>query len=155
MKNILIFEAHADDCVIGMGGTVQKLKEEGYKIILITFTKGETAYSSVDMKDKIAEIRRKENKKALQWIGVDTHIVWDYKCQGVENTRSLHQKCIEMIRKYKPEKIFTHSPYDKHRDHKAISSTVTEAWWKATEGVLADKGDPFRAKELYYLFLTF
>jgi LmbE family N-acetylglucosaminyl deacetylase len=42
----------------------------------------------------------------------------------------------------------------KHRDHRAISALVTEAWWKASEGVLADRGAPFKAKKLYYFEVT-
>ena len=152
--NILIFEAHSDDCVIGMGGAVQYLKDLGYNIVLITFTTGETAYPSVEMKENIASIRKKENENALSIIGVDQHIQWDYGCQAVEDTREVHQKCIEEIRRTRPRFIFTHSPDDKHRDHRAISSTVSEAWWKATEGVLADRGEPFRAEALYYFETT-
>ena len=154
MKNILIFEAHSDDCVIGMGGTVQKMIAEGYSPVLITFTSGDTAYSTLEEKESIVEIRKKENENALKILGITEHINWNYGCQAVENTREVHQRCIEMIRKFQPELIFTHSPIDKHRDHRAISDTVTEAWWKATEGVLADKGAPFRAEKLYYFETT-
>ncbi len=153
-ENVLIFEAHSDDCVIGMGGTVQYLKNLGYNIVLITFTTGETAYSSVEMKEKIAPIRKKENERALSIIGVDRHLQWDHKCQDVKDTRAVHQQCIEEIRKYCPKYIFTHYSEDKHRDHRAISSTVSEAWWKSTEGVLADRGEPFRADSLYYFETT-
>jgi LmbE family N-acetylglucosaminyl deacetylase len=151
MKSVLIFEAHSDDCVIGMGGTTQKLKELGYKIILLTFTKGETAYSSVNLKEKIAQIRIDEGKAADKWIGIDEHINWEYGCQNVQNTREIFQDCTELIRKFQPQYIFTHSPIDKHRDHRAISAIVEEAWWKATEGVLADRGAPFRADKLYFM----
>ncbi len=154
MKNVLIFEAHSDDCVIGIGGTTQKFHEDGYRNILVTFTKGETAYSTVEMKGKMTSLRKEEGAAADKWIKIDEHINWPYGCQAVENTREVFQDCVELIRKYKPEYIFTHSPEDKHRDHKAISAIVTEAWWKATEGVLADRGEPYRAEKLYYFEVT-
>ena len=140
MKTALIFEAHADDCVIGMGGTVQKLHDQGYQIILLTVTKGETAYATIEMKDQIVETRFTEGEAAGQLIKVDEHINWEVGCQNVQNTREIFQDVVEVIRKYQPEMIFTHSPQDKHRDHRIISAIVEEAWWKASEGVLADRG---------------
>jgi LmbE family N-acetylglucosaminyl deacetylase len=154
MKRILIFEAHSDDCVIGMGGTTQKLHEEGYEIVLVTFTKGETAYSTIDQKDTIIATRKAEGIAADRWINVDQHINWEYGCQNVQNTREVFQDCTEMIRKYQPTYIFTHSPEDKHRDHRNISKIVEEAWWKATEGVLADRGNPFRAEKLFFMEIS-
>ncbi len=154
-KTLLIFEAHSDDAVIGMAGTIAKYKAEfGYAIALITFTKGETAYSTPEMKEKIAAIRKKESECADSILGIDYHEFWEQPCQGVENTRALHQDCIAAIRKYRPEIIFTHYSEDKHRDHRAISALVTEAWWKASEGVLADRGAPFRAEKLFYFEVT-
>jgi len=154
-KTLLIFEAHSYDAVIGMAGTIAKYKVElGYSIALITFTKGETAYSTPEMKDKIAAVRKSESQCADSILGIDYHEFWEQPCQGVENTRVLHQECIAAIRKYRPEIIFTHYHEDKHRDHRAISALVTEAWWKASEGVLADRGAPFRAEKLYYFEVT-
>lgn len=154
-KTILIFEAHSDDAIIGMAGTIAKFKHElGYRVVLITFTKGETAYSTPELKDKIAEIRKSESQCADKILGIDVHEFWEEPTQGVVNTRALHQSCIAAIRKYRPEIIFTHYKEDKHRDHRAISDMVTEAWWKASEGVLTDRGAPFRAEKLYYFEVT-
>jgi len=154
MKTILIFEAHSDDCVIGMGGTTQKLHQAGYHTVLITFTRGETAYATIEIKNKIVETRLQEGKVADKAICIDEHINWEYGCQNVQNTREVFQDVVAMIRKYQPEMIFTHSPVDKHRDHRTISAIVEEAWWKATEGVLADRGNPFQAKKLYFMEIT-
>ena len=153
-KVALIFEAHSDDCVIGMGGTALYLHDLGFRTVLVTFTTGETAYSSLDMKDKIVQIRMEENQKALAKIQIDEHLNLNEGCQNVQNSRDLHQQCIELIRKYQPKYIFTHYNEDKHRDHRAISDLVTEAWWKASEGVLADRGSPFRAERLFYFEVT-
>lgn len=149
-NSILIFEAHSDDCVIGMGGTTQKLHDLGYKVRLLTFTTGETAYPTVEQKKDLIQIRKAEGKAADKLIQVDEHIFWEYGCQNVQNTRETFQDCVELIRKYKPNYIFTHSPSDKHRDHRTVSALIEEAWWKATEGVLADRGAPYRAQKLFF-----
>jgi LmbE family N-acetylglucosaminyl deacetylase len=154
MKSILIFEAHSDDCVIGMGGTTQYFRDLGYEITLITITKGETAYSEINLKNNLVEIRKQEGKAADQFIQINNHINWDYGCQNVQNSREIFQDCTEMIRKFQPDYIFTHSPIDKHRDHRTISTIVEEAWWKAFEGVLADRGRPYRAKKLFFMEIS-
>jgi LmbE family N-acetylglucosaminyl deacetylase len=150
MENILIFEAHHDDCVIGMGGTSQYLHDKGFKNILFTVTKGETGFASKELKDRISDIRKAEGIAADRWINIDEHVHWEYGCQNVQNSREIFQDVVEIIRKYKPKYLFTHSNLDKHRDHRAISSIVEEAWWKATEGALADRGAPFRADKLLF-----
>jgi len=56
----------------------------------------------------------------------------------------------KIIRKYKPDVIFTHYKEDKHRDHRAVWEITDEARWKAAENVLADFGTPWYTPELYY-----
>ena len=70
--------------------------------------------------------------------------------QGVPNDRDTYQQCVAIIRKYRPDIILTHYSEDKHRDHRAVSQVVDEARWKASEGVLADKGAPWYTPRLFY-----
>ena len=74
MENVLIFEAHHDDCVIGMGGTSQYLHEKGFKNILFTVTKGETGFASIELKDRISNIRKDEGIASDRWININEHI---------------------------------------------------------------------------------
>ncbi len=39
--DVLIFAAHPDDAELGMGGTICKLTNNGYKVGIIDLTKGE------------------------------------------------------------------------------------------------------------------
>ncbi len=146
----LIFEAHADDCAIGMGGTVQYLIDQGLSPVLITVTKGETAYTTLADKNRMSDIRRSESKAASDILKIKTTEQLDHPCQGLQNDRETFQEIVGLIRKYQPRFIFTHNPRCSHRDHRALSALVEEAWWKAQENVLADLGTPFRAEAVFF-----
>ncbi|MHA1732033.1 MAG: PIG-L deacetylase family protein [Promethearchaeota archaeon] len=151
-----MFEAHSDDCVIGMGGTVAKLLDGGWRVVLVTMTMGETAYTRVEGKEAMAAVRRSESLGADGVLGIPggNHAFLDIPCQSVTNDRDTYWKVVEQVRKWRPEVIFTHQPGSKHRDHRRTSKVVTEAWWKASENVLADLGESFRAGRLLYFEVT-
>lgn len=150
---ILIFEAHSDDCVIGMGGTTIKLSKN-HDVILITMTKGETAYTKIEDKDKMTEIRKEESLSADKILGIKEHIFLSNPCQDLQNNLKNYHEIIKIIRKYRPVRIFTHKNSEKHRDHRNAHEMVVEGWWKASENVLADYGKPIRVPELYCFEVT-
>ncbi|MHA1896205.1 MAG: PIG-L deacetylase family protein [Promethearchaeota archaeon] len=152
-KNILIFEAHSDDAAIGMGGVIYKYKDK-YSFILITMTKGETAYTNINDKEKMAQIRKEESLLSDSLLGIEEHVFLDNPCQDLQNNLSNYHTLVKLIRLYKPVKIFTHKSPSKHRDHRATHDLVTEAWWKASENVVVDLGKPYRVQELYYFEVT-
>ena len=39
-KNVLVIAAHPDDELLGSGGTLKKLMNDGYKVITVIFAKG-------------------------------------------------------------------------------------------------------------------
>jgi len=150
-KTVLIFEAHSDDAVIGMGCLMKRLSNAGTKVVACTVTTGETAHS-MDNKDDIVEIRRREGRCADKILGVHEHIFLAHPCQDVRNDKKTFHEFVKIIRDIKPDWIFTHGPQERHRDHRAISQLTEEAWWKATEqNVLPELGHPFKAgKVLFY-----
>ncbi len=149
-KIFLIFEAHADDCAIGMGGTVLYLADQGLSPVLITVTKGETAYTTLADKNRMSDIRRSESQVASELLRIKSTEQLIHPCQGLQNDRETFQEIVGLIRKYQPRYIFTHNPRCSHRDHRNLSALVEEAWWKAQENVLADFGAPYRAEALFF-----
>ena len=150
LKNVLVFAAHADDEIIGLGGTIARLSKQGSKVTVVIFTSGETAYCDIKLKDKIASLRNGESCKSAKLLGISEKINLGLPCQAVENNRKLFQECTRIIRRYKPDVIFTHHNQDKHRDHKVVSALTQEARWKATEKVLVDMGEPFYTQRMYF-----
>ena len=155
-KRILVFGAHPDDETIGVGGTIALFSDAGYEVYVVTFCwseKGDwsdTGYAKAEWKEKISEMRRREALAADKVLGVRERIGLGLPTQGVVNDRETYQRVVEIIRRVRPIAIFTHYGEDKHRDHRAVSQITEEAWWKASENVLADLGEPWRARTLFF-----
>lgn len=155
-KRLLVFGAHADDETIGMGATIALLNELGYEIQVVTFCWSkekdwqDTGYARPDWRETIAEMRRREALEADKILGVRERVGLGLPTQGVVNDKATYQHVVELIRRFKPLAIFTHYYRDKHRDHRAVSHITTEAWWKASEKVLTDKGEPWKATSLFF-----
>jgi len=155
-KRVLVFGAHADDETIGMGATISLLSELGYEVHVVTFCWsregdwGDTGYARPEWRGQIAEMRRREALEADKVLGVKERVGLGIPTQGVVNDRATYQRVVAIIREVRPLAIFTHRREDKHRDHRAVSEIVEEAWWKASESVLADLGRPWRAGALFF-----
>lgn len=128
-KNILVFCAHADDEVIGCGGTIAKYAKEGKNVIVVVFSYGETSSPLIQKKITI-ESRVEETKLVSNMLGVkqsiflglpDAKIILKVKDKEVINSVR------KIIKEYHPEKIFAHSPSDIHTDHQAVYSIVNKA----------------------------
>ncbi|MFX0100600.1 MAG: PIG-L deacetylase family protein [Candidatus Hodarchaeota archaeon] len=144
-KSVLVFEAHSDDAVIGMGATIKKFTSKGIKITLCTVTKGETQHSA-DTKESIVGIRKDEGTCADKVLGIEEHIFLDHGCQAVVNDRPTFHEFVKIIREVRPSWIFSQGYHESHRDHRNIAAIAEEAWWKATEkDVLIELGEPHKA----------
>jgi len=151
LKRFLFFGAHPDDETVGLGGTIAKLAKAGHEVYAITFTSGSEGYDKPELKDEISEIRLRELENVMRFLGVKAWETWRYEDYDDKlNSKEILRREIAAIRKYKPHVIFTHYPEDRHRDHRNVAITVTEAWWQAGERVLAEQGPPWKADSLYY-----
>lgn len=150
IRRVLVFGAHPDDEIVGPGGTIARLSEEGARVTVVTFTAGETAYSTPEMKGKVREIRLGEARKCDSILGIDERIVLGLPCQGIQNTTEVYQTCVGILRERKPDLILSHYHKDKHRDHRAVAEIVDEVRWKATERVLSDLGETWYCSYMMY-----
>ena len=103
-----------------------------------------------EMKSHLGDLRLDEARKADRILGVKKRIMLDIASQEVVNDKDTFQGCVQIIRKHKPEVIFTHFSEDKHRDHRAVSRIVDEACWKSSEKCLSDLSEPWYTSHLYY-----
>ncbi|MBS3175306.1 PIG-L family deacetylase [Candidatus Woesearchaeota archaeon] len=132
---ILCFGAHADDLEIGMGGTIAKFASEGKRIISVIMTSGESS-SPWLKEDVIKEERIREAINIDQFLGCektifigirDKDILGGIKHKGLKsfvNNKKTIEKIASIIKKYKPNIIFTHSNKDPHEDHKSTNEIV-------------------------------
>jgi len=127
-ETILVFCAHNDDNVVGAGATLAKYAKEGKEVTTIIFSYGELSHPWLQPKE-ITKIRVKESKKADKIMGLKRNIYLGLK-EGnfLKQVREKHmdKKIKELIKKYKPIKIFTHSRDDPFPDHQAVFKAVVD-----------------------------
>jgi len=112
-KTYLFLGAHPDDVELGCAGTIAKLKDQGYRIIVIIFSAGEKGGNE--------DIRKKEAMDACNYLSVDTLRILTFPDTEFPSYLSKIVQEIEYWIKYqKVSTIFVHSPQDIHQDHKTI-----------------------------------
>jgi len=122
----LVFVAHPDDEVLGCGGTIAKLSKEGEKVIVVIFSHGEGSDPLIDPAI-LTEKRIKESKRAASVLGVRDIIflgLSDLKFKKEIKELSTTKKVLDILRKYRPKTIFTHTADDPHPAHRAIANLI-------------------------------
>ena len=123
---ILVFCSHSDDLEIGMGGTIAKYAKEGKEVISVVFSYGELS-NPLLKKEVLIKERVKEAKEIGKFIGCKETIFLGLRDMDLEKDikkYDIKNKVKNLIRKYKPVKIFTHSIFDPHQDHKDVGNLV-------------------------------
>jgi len=128
MKANLVFGAHPDDEILGPGGTIASLSQQGEKVESILFTRGNRFPPWWDEK-KLEKTREKESKNAAKILGISkTHFLGFRDAEIIKQVNdAIIEKIVKIIRKEEPERIFYHSKNDTHPDHVAVSTIVERA----------------------------
>ncbi len=123
---ILVFCAHNDDPILGLGGTLAKYAKKRKKITIVIFSYGELSHPWLK-KEVTAEMRLKEAEKAFEVMGCRNIIYMgldDGKLSEQLESGDPKQKIMELINENCPAKIFTHAADDPHPDHRAVNNAV-------------------------------
>jgi len=142
MVDILAIGAHPDDSEIFMGGALLKFKQLGYKVGVCDLTKGEAGTFGS------AKQRMKERDRASKILGLTFRESLDLPDSAVSNIRDNQLKLIEVIRKLKPELIFSFSPDTRHPDHHECAGLVRDAGYLAGLKNIVTHSSVFRSSAL-------
>ena len=125
VPRLLAVMAHPDDTEIFVGGTLFHLKDLGWELGIVTMTAGDCGSATIG-RQEIARIRYAEAQTAAAYLGA-----W-YACVGlmdvevvfnVENLR----RTVDVMRRFDPDVVITHSPVDYMLDHEEASRLVRGA----------------------------
>lgn len=109
---LLAIVAHPDDETFGCGGTLALHAEGGHPVTILSLTCSE-------------EARRRELIEASRALGADEPIVFEGVVLSTEG--DLISRVSDIVVDKKPEMVFTHVPYDYHREHRLAFELVREA----------------------------
>ncbi len=126
-ENILIFCAHSDDEIVGMGATIPKYVQEGKKVIVVIFSFGEKSHPHYK-EEIISQIRLKETKHIDRFIGRKSLFfgLTEGRIKEEAEKFKIDKRIESLINYFKPTKIFTLSELDPHPDHRAVHEVVVK-----------------------------
>ena len=132
MKTILTVAAHPDDEILGCGGTISRLTDEGYDAYTMILGEGVTSRDDVrDRNKRESEIQelKKQVIEANKKIGVKKIFIFNFPDNRFDVVPLLDiVKKVETIKnKIKPDIIFTHFKNDLNIDHKKTYEAVLTA----------------------------
>lgn len=164
MDTVLGIYAHPDDADVDAGGTLARFAREGSRVVVAVVTEGDAGGSDQDLHQQMGELRRDEQRRACEQLGVTELVFFDGYPDGmVTLSHGLVRDIVALIRRVKPNLILTLSPeynwssiYANHPDHRAVGAAVTDAVYPAARNPFAfpellDEGlDPHVVEEVWF-----
>ena len=123
-KKILIISAHPDDEILGCGGLIARIKKTN-KIQIVFLTDG---VSSRKKDKKNIDIRKKETLKLFNYLKINKPIFFNFNDNQLDSESLLEivKKIEEVIKKFKPNIVFTHYENCLNIDHQiTYKATIT------------------------------
>jgi LmbE family N-acetylglucosaminyl deacetylase len=125
---ILVIAPHADDEVLGMGGTIARLSNEGKRVVVAVATgHGEAPHPLWDR--EVWDVVRSECRRAAGILGVAEVLFRELPAACLDSTPAwqTNQVIAELIGEVAPSEVYVPFPFDLHRDHEAIAYAVSVA----------------------------
>ncbi len=116
---ILVIAPHADDEILGVGGTIAKYVDEGHKVYICIVTCGHPSMFSEDGLKKV----RKEALSAHEFLEIKDTFFLDFPAVMLSETPTykLNGKILDVIREVEPDIAFIPHYGDMHIDHYIVS----------------------------------
>lgn len=155
---ILAVGAHPDDIEFSCIGTLRQFIEKGVNVYFVVATNGENGFKIAHKPRKQRILtRHREQLNAAEMLGVSEVLFLGYKDGFLKNDDGLRKKLVRIIKKLKPEIIFSFDPANRtfenvnlqHRDHRNIGKAVFDAVFAAKNRYMYP-GVPHHTKFLYF-----
>lgn len=146
--HMLVFGAHPDDAEIGMGGTIAKHTQAGWRVGICDLTQAEMS-SNGDVKT-----RKREASLASDKLGLAVRSNLALPDRGLSGTKEQIERLTREIRKHRPSIVM--APYweDRHPDHVACSQLVQEAVFNAKLRHYLPGVPPHEVERTYFYFIN-
>lgn len=131
-ERILVVAAHPDDEVLGCGGTMAKMAQDGAEVHILILGEGITSRQAIRIKKatkkQLVELKN-HIKTAAKIIGAKQTYVYDFPDNRFDTVALLDIiKVIERVKaEVGPEVIYTHYQGDLNVDHRRVFNAVLTA----------------------------
>lgn len=131
MKNVLIVAAHPDDELLGVGGTVRRLVDEGVCARAVILAEGLTSRGDKRAdtdQSELKELQKDARAAAIEvgYTSIDFCGFPDNRMDGVD-LLDIVKVVSKFVEKYQPDTIFTHHHGDLNIDHRLTCEAVLTA----------------------------
>jgi LmbE family N-acetylglucosaminyl deacetylase len=132
MSNALVIAAHPDDEVLGCGGTIARMADEGWNVSILILAEGATSRaSSRDREAHKEELSALADcaRRAATILGareVELHDFPDNRMDGVE-LLDVVKRIEAAVLRTQPQRVITHHLSDVNVDHGIIHQAVAAA----------------------------
>ncbi len=123
--DVLVLAAHPDDAELAIGGTILRLKEQGHRVAVVDYTRGEMGTRGTP------ETRIEESRRAAEILGLDARENLGLPDGGLATTDAQRRAVVGAIRRYRPHVLLINAPECRHPDHPAAARLATEANFQA------------------------
>jgi LmbE family N-acetylglucosaminyl deacetylase len=148
-QRILVVAAHPDDIDFGVAGTVATWTDAGIEVGYCIATDGDAGgFDPSVSREAMARIRRDEQRRAADVVGVSEVIFLGYPDGRIEPGIELRRDLARVIRQVRPDRMVAPSPdrnwqriQASHPDHLAVGEATVRA-------IYPDARNPFAHPEL-------
>lgn len=142
---IVVFAPHADDEVLGLGGTIARCSREGSEIYVIVVTNAHNGSPDEFSKEDMFKVRT-ECLASCEHLGVNEVLFLELPAPTLDAVpvAQIATEFCKLIAKYQPKSVFLPFGGDLHEDHKAV--------YKA--GLVASRPHTDYAPEMVFCYET-
>ena len=123
--DVMALGAHPDDIELGCGGTLIKLCDMGYRVVMVDMTRGEMGTRGT------SEIRQAEARAAAKIIGAVARENLELEDGFLRTSKEGKHRIVQVIRRYRPKLVFLPYGQDRHPDHYHASALAYEGIFMA------------------------
>jgi LmbE family N-acetylglucosaminyl deacetylase len=123
---VVVTGGHPGDPECGCGGTIARYTDLGHEVAVVYLNRGEGYCGREDLKE-CGRIRTAEAEKACASLKARAAFAGQYDGRAVVDAAH-YEEFRRLLDAEKADVVFTQWPVDSHRDHRAISALVLDAW---------------------------
>ena len=146
--DLLVFGPHPDDLEIGLGGTIAKHVMLGHRVGLCDLTAGEMG-SNGTVAERLAEAEAARGVLGALWR---VNLRWADR--GIGRDADHVRQAATLIRHARPRTVAVPYWSDRHPDHAAASSLLTEAVFNARLRRYDAGAEPWSTQWICYYFIN-
>ena len=126
---VLVTGGHPGDPECGCGGTIARYTDAGHDVVLMYLNRGQAYCGDPAVKD-CGAIRTAEAEKACGILKARAAFAGQYDGKAIVDPGH-YDEFRKLFEAENPDVVLAQWPIDKHRDHRALSNLLLDAWMES------------------------